>query len=1032
MKSKGAIQVFSIALALACLFYMSFSVVTYLVESDAKEHAESTVKTTGDVEVDNQALSDAEENYLDSMMREDVYDLGFVQYTYAECKKQQLNLGLDLQGGMHVTLEIDLAGLITRLSGGNENVKTALTMANERQQTSQEPYVNLFASAYQDISNGESLFRAFDTQENIDKFDRDADDKDAQVIAFINKEAEDAIDRTKNIIRTRIDEFGVVQPTIRQEGSSRITIELPGVDNAERVRKLLKRSAKLGFWETYESADLVNNYFVSVNEVLASKLGLENENTETTEESVSEDETEEAGNGVLDALQGSADETPADSTEGDSTAKNTDAVSALASSIDSNAFPDTSNMTKEQIDSVKAVFAQKEAAQKFPLYQLLQPPVQQNNQITPGPIAGYAVRKDTGKIIEYLNYEEVKRVLPTEMRFMWDINPIDDKGNVFRLLALKAQPNGKAPMDGGVITDAIQTYDQISGEPEVSMKMNPRGAMEWKNLTAANVGSSIAISLDGRVYSFPNVNEAISGGSSAISGSFTIAEAKDLASVLKAGKLPVTVDIVEEETVGPTLGSISIQNGLMSLIIGLSLVLIFMVFYYNKGGVVADIALLANLFFIIGILASFGAALTLPGMAGIVLTIGMSVDANVLIFERIREELKNGKNIKTAIADGYKNAYSSIIDANLTTLLTGIILLFLGKGPISGFAIILVIGILTSLFCSIFLTRLIFEWMLNREQNVKFGSEATMGYFSKMNWNFIEKRRVAYIVSGIVIVAGMVSLAVRGLNLSVDFEGGRSYIVAYESNQDVEPVRDALTAKFGSAPEVKTFGGSNKHKITTKFRINEKSATIDTEVAETLKSGLDEVVGADNYEIEKTQKSGPTFARDIKVSAIWSIIIGLIGIFMYVVIRFRKWQYGLGALLALFHDVLFVIGLFSLFWGILPFNLEVDQAFIAAILTVVGYSINDTVVVFDRIRESLNLHQKAPLKETINTALNKTVSRTFITSATTLFVVLILFLFGGEILRGFSFALLIGVLVGTYSSLFIATPVVVDFDKSGR
>jgi len=1022
MKSKGAIQVFSIALAIACLFYMSFSVVTTLVESDAKEYAENTVKLTGDVEVDNPALAKAESAYLDSMMREDVYDLGFVQYTYSDCKKQKLNLGLDLQGGMHVTLEIALDKLITRLSGGNENVKSALTIANQQQQTSQEPYVNLFAAAYASIANGESLFRAFDTQENIDKFDRTAEDKDAQVIAFINNEAEEAIERTKNIIRTRIDEFGVVQPTIRQEGSTRITIELPGVDDAERIRQLLKRSAKLDFWETYESAELVNNYFVSVNEVLVDKLGLDEESTTDS------DTTTEGGNDADDAvaaLLGDDESTP-DSLKNDST----DAIDALTSES-SDEFPDTSNMTPEQIDSVKQSIAQEEAAQKFPLYQLLQPPVQ-NNQISQGPIAGYAVRKDTHKIMEYLRYEEVKRVLPSEMKFMWDIKPIDDKGQVFRLIALKAQADGKAPLDGSAITDAFQTYDQISGEPEVSMKMNPRGAMEWKNLTAANVGNSIAISLDNRIYSFPNVNEAISGGSSSIAGSFTIAEAKDLASVLKAGKLPVTVDIVEEETVGPTLGAASIKNGLTSLVAGLILVLIFMIVYYNKGGVVANIALVANLFFIIGILASFHAALTLPGMAGIVLTIGMSVDANVLIFERIREELKAGKGIKLAISDGYKNAYSSIIDANLTTLLTGLILLFLGKGPISGFAIILVIGILTSLFCSIFLTRLIFEWMLKTEQNIKFGSESTMKAFQGFNWNFIGKRKVAYIISGIVIVAGMVSLMTRGLNLSVDFEGGRSYIVAYESNEDIVPVRDALTAKFGSAPEVKTFGGDNKHKITTKYRIEDKSETVDTEVEEVLKSGLDEVVGAGAYEIEKSQKSGPTFARDIKEAAIKSIVIGLIAIFIYVVVRFRKWQYGLGALLALSHDVLFVLGLFSLFWGVLPFNLEVDQAFIAAILTVVGYSINDTVVVFDRIRESLTLHTKAPLKETINGALNKTVSRTFITSLTTLFVILILFIFGGEILRGFSFALLVGVLVGTYSSLFIATPVVVDFDKSGR
>ncbi|MGB0430036.1 MAG: protein translocase subunit SecD, partial [Bacteroidia bacterium] len=719
------------------------------------------------------------------------------------------------------------------------------------------------------------------------------------------------------------------------------------------------------------------------------------------------------------------------------------------------ATPDSSNKDTTEIDAIAALTgdttdgeaaidpndtaAQREAARKAqqealannPLLKYFQPNVNQSDgQIPEGPVIGYAMERDLAKVDTMLNYPEVKSVLPADMKFMWSAKETEDGSNVFLLYAVKTVRGG-APLEGSVITDAVQSYDQFSGEPNVNMKMNPTGANKWKAITEANIDNFVAISLDKRIYSAPQVNQVIPNGSSVISGSFTIEEAKDLSSVLKAGKLPVTVDIAEQETVGPTLGAENVSDGLNSLIAGFLLVLVFMAFYYRKGGWVANIALLANLFFIVGILASLKASLTLPGMAGIVLTIGMSVDANVLIFERIREELKNNKSLKQAISDGYQNAYSSIIDANVTTFLTGVILLLFGKGPISGFAVILVIGILTSLFSAIFLTRLILTWMLDKEQSISFGSKGTLNAFSKLNLDFIGKRKVAYIVSSIIIVAGLTSLFTNKLNLSVDFEGGRTYVVQFEESLSVDELRSPLTDAFGSSPEVKTFGSDSKFKITTKYRISDKADKVDEEVAELLSSTLTQSFG-DSFKVEKSQKVGPTFARDIQDSAIWSILIGLVGIFLYIIARFRKWQFGLGALLALIHDVLFVLGLFSLLWKFVPFNLEVDQAFIAAILTVVGYSINDTVVVFDRIRESLNLHTKSPIKETINDALNKTVSRTLITSITTLLVILILFIFGGETIRGFSFALLIGVMVGTYSSLFIATPVVVDLDNSGR
>jgi SecD/SecF fusion protein len=953
----------------------------------------------------------------------DVYNIGITSYTYSDCKKNKLNLGLDLQGGMHVTLEVALDKLIKRLSGNqeSESLKKALELANERQLTSQEPYVDLFYYAFKEVAGDESLFRVFDTPENRDKFDRESENRDEEVLKFIRSEAEQAVQRTQDIIRTRIDEFGVTQPTIRQEGASRITIELPGVDDTERVRKLLKRSAKLEFWETYGATDMINKYFVSVNEVLAAKLGLDDKKKDATDTT-----------GTADATDTTAASTTADiaSTPNTDEKSDKDETAPVLEKDGDSLAAETGDSA--QGDSLKDAAAQKEAAAKVPLYQKLRPQVDFNNQnqIMEGPVVGTAFVNDTGIIMTYLNYPEVKAVLPADVKFLWSVNEVQEGSRVFSLYALKTE-RGKAPLDGSVITDAFQNYDQITGKPDVNMKMNPAGARRWKAMTEANIDKWIAISLDNKVYSAPQVNSVIPNGSSVIQGGFSIEEAKDLASVLKAGKLPVTVDIAEEETVGPTLGAESVRNGLISLVIGFLLVLFFMGFYYRSSGLVANIALFANLFFIIGILSSLHAALTLPGMAGIVLTIGMAVDANVLIFERIREELKAGKSLKAAIEDGYRNAYSSIIDSNLTTFLTGIILLIFGKGPISGFAVILVIGILTSLFCAIFLSRLIFTWMLAKEKPISFGSEKTTNMLSGLNFDFMAKRKLAYIVSGSVIVIGLISLMTRGLNLSVDFEGGRTYVVQFDENTSVTEVRDLLTPIFGSSPEVKTYGSPSKHKITTKYRINDNSDNVDQEVQEVLQTTLGEKY-PDGFVIEKSQKVGPTFARDIEISAILSILVGLIGIFLYIVVRFRKWQYGLGALVALVHDVLLVIGLFSLLWGVLPINLEVDQAFIAAILTVVGYSINDTVVVFDRIREMLSLHTKSPLYATINTALNQTISRTLITSLTTLLVVLILFLLGGEIIRGFSFALLIGIMVGTYSSLFIATPIVVDLDRSGR
>ena len=692
---------------------------------------------------------------------------------------------------------------------------------------------------------------------------------------------------------------------------------------------------------------------------------------------------------------------------------------------------DTSSLFGEGNDTAQADTGQlsaEEFRQQNPLYSVLRPAVSQQGQAFRGPVVGFSNGLDTAKVNDYLGMKEVQRVLPTDVRFYWSAKTTSEDNNIYQLYALRETTrDGSAPLTGQVITDANVDVSE-RGQRQVAISMNSRGARIWERITGDNIDESVAIAMDKRIYSAPNVNQQISGGRSVITGRFTTQEAQDLANVLEAGKLPIVVNIVEEAVIGPSLGQESIQSGLTSLVIGLAIVLIFMIFYYNQSGLVANLALLANLFFIIGVLASLGAALTLPGMAGILLTVGMSVDANVLIFERIREELRGGKGLNLAIADGYRNAYSSIVDANLTTLLTAIILYTFGSGPISGFAIILIIGILTSLFSAIFITRLIFDWALSQERAIKFASKSTFNALTNFNVDFLSKKKVAYFVSGGIIIAGAVSLIIQGVNYGIDFKGGYSYVVQFDEPVNSVDVRKALAEPLSGEPQVKTFGPSNQVKITTDYLINSTDDNASDEVRDQLDKGLAGV--GNDYSIKSSQKVGPTIAEDIKTSAYWAVSFSLIVIFLYIFLRFQKWQYGLGALAAVFHDVLIVLGLFSILKAVVPFSLKIDQAFIAAILTVVGYSINDTVVVYDRIREKLNLNKKSPFLETVNRALNDTLSRTFITSFTTLIVILILFLFGGEMIRGFSFALLIGVLVGTYSSLFVSSNIVIELTNT--
>lgn len=1014
MQNKGLIWTFIALLSLACLYQLSFTWVAQGVESDAEQFANGSIEK--------------EENYLDSMAAEPVYPV--LNYTYGEVRKNVLNLGLDLKGGMNVTLEVSVADVVRALSSysEDEDFQKAMDLAKEKMRTNQDNFVNLFEQSWTEVAGDKPLASVFYTLENKDNIDRDASNE--QVIEFIREEADAAFDRTFQVLRTRVNLFGVAQPNIQKlTASDRILVELPGVKNKERVRQLLQGTAKLEFWETYENAEIYP-YLAEANEKL--NLIQKSEEVDGDADSTSAiadiadtlgQEVEEVAEEVVETAENALDSLTQDTVEEESSLMDQLASDADTSSSDSAGLADQSF---------------EDFAKDNPLFAVLSPAIYQNEQGNympgEGPIVGYVAIKDTAKVNEYLAMPEIKKIFPNDLRLLWTAKPFDEEGRFLQLIAIEVNSrDGKAPLEGDVITDAFQDFGQFGGRPEITMKMNTLGAKTWKRLTGENVGQSIAIVLDNYVYSFPNVNAEISGGVSSIEGDFTIEEAKLIANILKAGKLSAPAKIVEEAVVGPSLGQEAIDAGMTSFLIALLIVLLYMIFFYGKAGIASDIALLANLFFIMGVLASTNIALTLPGIAGIVLTIGISVDANVLIYERIREELRAGKGTRLAITDGYKNAYSSIIDANVTTLLTGIILWFFGTGPVEGFAKVLVIGILTSLFSAIFITRLIFAWRLDKKQKITVSTKFSEHFLENISLKIVEKRKVFYIISSIIILVGVGSLLTRGLSYGVDFTGGRTYVVRFDESKDAVDVRNALANSFVTedgvnlAPEVKVFGEDNQLKITTSFLIDSESINADAEVESKLNEGL-ESLGA-TYEVMSSQKVGPTIADDIKTSALWAIVFSLIIIFLYILLRFRKWQFGLGSVVAIFHDVLLVLSVFSLLYGILPFSLEIDQAFIAAILTVVGYSINDTVVVFDRIREYLGAYKKREFNAVVNDAVNSTLSRTFNTSMSTFFVLLMIFIFGGEVIRGFSFALLVGVIVGTYSSLCVATPIVVDLTK---
>lgn len=1005
MQNKGAIRFFTIILALVSVYQLLFTVFAQKVERNARQYAGGNVQL--------------ERAYLDSMRSEVVYNILLKKYTYQDCKEREINLGLDLKGGMNVILEIAVEDIIRSLAApqylGDPVFTETMALARQKKITSQSDFVNLFAESFEELNPGAQLAQFFMTPES--RGDINFNTTNNEVVEFLKAEAEDAIDNSYNVLRNRIDRFGVVQLNIQKlERQGRILVELPGVKEPERVTKLLTGTANLEFWTTYQSAE-VWQYLEEANMKLSDILL-----------------TDEPGEGEPVTAEESEQE-PATGPTGEESLLDLQEEELLLDTAGLDLLTDLD--TTEMLDDEEAQFYREN-----PLLAVLTPYLDNQRNFIPGSTVGVVLLKDTATVSRYLSVPQIRQIFPSDLVFAWHFEPEGEDQQFVRLHALKATRNNQPAMGGKFVTDARVGNDPYTGEFQVSMSMNSEGAKRWANLTRENVGEAIAIVLDGLVYSAPTVSEEIKGGSSSISGNFSQAEADDLANILKSGKMPARARIESSEVIGPSLGAESIRDGLNSFLIAFLVVLAYMIFYYSRrAGLVADIALLANMFFLMGVLASLQAVLTLPGIAGIVLTIGMSVDANVLIYERIREELAAGKNLKTAIKDGYKNAYSAIFDSQITTFLTGLILFFFGTGPIKGFATTLVIGILTSLFTAIVLTRLIYERMLSRGVNITYDTKLTRNAFKNTKIDFLGKRKIFYIISAVMILVGAVSLATKGLNLGVDFSGGRNYVVSFKEEVQTMDVARDLESAFGEAPTVITYGEKSTVRITTKYMIEDDRPEVDsiikTQMFNGLQSYLDEDANLDDFlnsqdYIISSHKVGPTIASDIKRAAVIVVFASLLVIFLYILGRFRNWQFGLGAVAALLHDVLIIIGLFSLLHGLMPFSLELDQSFIAAILTVVGYSINDTVVVFDRIREYLGLQKRRERKEVFNTALNSTLSRTFSTSLSTFFVILAIFLFGGDVIRGFTFALLIGIVVGTYSSLFIATPVVFDTMKKEK
>ena len=991
MQNKGFVKVFAVLLTLVCMFYLSFSFVTRHYNSKAAEYAGGDpVK---------------ESSYLDSLSTQKVW-LG---YTLKECREMEISLGLDLKGGMNVVLELNVADVIRSLSNNNqdENFNKALDLAYENQVTSQKDFIDLFAEKYKKLDNGARLSAIFSTFELKDKITPQS--SDAQVIAVLKEELKSAIDNSFNVLRTRIDRFGVVSPNIqRLETAGRILVELPGVKEPERVRKLLQGSANLEFWETYNLPEIYQQ-LVAADNMLATIL--------------KSDDTAAVGSDTT-AIE-ATEEVVADNAAAETT---NDADSLLAK-------------IGEDKPEAQAAKSMEEFAKQHPLFAVLQIN-QYNGQLAPGPVVGIADKKDIAKINEYLNMKQVKDILPRNLSLKWGVKAIDEKEQYFYLYAIKmTNRDGTPALGGDVVTDANADFVQQAGrsEQQVSMTMNAEGAKAWARLTKENIGKAVAIVLDDMVYSAPNVQVEITGGRSQITGHFTPEEAKDLANVLKSGKMAASVHIVQEDVVGPSLGQEAINSGVISFVLALILLMFYMCAFYGVlPGLIADGALVLNIFFTMGILASFQAVLTLPGIAGMVLTLGMAVDANVLIYERTKEELRAGKSLNKAIADGYSNAFSAIFDSNLTSIITGVVLFYFGTGPIRGFATTMIIGLFASFLTAVFLTRIVYEALLAKDKlkNVTFTTSITKDLLTNPKINFLAARKVGYLIPAGIIVLGAISMSTIGLNNGIDFTGGRNYVIRFAQDVKTDEVRNLLDAQLDGSVSVIQIGTPDQVRVSTNYKIEDNDPAIDQEIENKLFEGVKSLLPegttlaqfTDQY-IQSSQKVGPSMADDIKNAAFLAVVFAMFCMAAYILLRFRDISFSVGAFASVAVTTLCIISFYTLLWKVLPFSMEVDQTFIAAILTIIGYSINDTVVVFDRIRETIGLYPKRDRYQVINDALNSTLSRTFNTSLTTLVVVLCIFILGGATIRSFTFAILLGIIIGTYSTLFVATPIAYELQK---
>ncbi|MCI7576224.1 MAG: protein translocase subunit SecDF [Bacteroidales bacterium] len=1000
MQNKGLVRFLAVCLALVCAFYLSFSFVTNHYNKKAAEYANSD--------------KNLEYQYLDSVAAQKVW-LG---YTLKECREKEINLGLDLKGGMNVTLEVSVPDILKALSGYNTsaNFTQAMELAQQKQKSSQTDFVTLFIESYKELDPNAQLASVFSTFELKDKVTLNS--TNAEVEKVIREEVEGAINNSFNVLRTRIDRFGVVQPNIQKlEQAGRILIELPGIKEPERVRKLLQGTANLEFWETYEMNEILPQ-LMQLNRAIAEANALNETATEEVAAETAQAETAEVSD-----------------------------IEGLVASIDSTA--------ETEADNAKALENYKK---QNPLFYVLNPSVDQTGRAFRGPVVGTVHYADTAKVNALFASQQAKSLLPRDLKLCWTVKPIDEAETMYQLVALKmVNRDGRASLEGDVITDARADFSQTSAYATVSMEMNAEGAKSWARITKDNIGKSIAIVLDGYVYSFPTVQNEITGGNSQITGNFTVEEAKDLANTLKSGKMPAPARIIQEDVVGPSLGQEAIHAGLISFIIAFCLVLLYMIFYYGLiPGLIADAALLINVFLLLGILASFGSVLTLPGIAGIVLTMGMAVDANVLIYERIREELIAGKNLRKAIQDGFGGAISAIVDSNVTSFLTGVVLAVFGTGPIRGFAITYMIGIISSFMTAVFITRLLLEDYAKKDnaKQLAFTTKVTANWFRNTHLNFINARKVTYIIAGIFIVIGILGInpyVFGRLNLGIDFSGGRNYVVRFTEPVSTQELENSLDNVFKAtlvddetySLNVITIGADNQVRISTNYRIHESGEELDEQIETLIYEGCKPFLAEDvtpeqflstqvdeNIGIMQSQKVGPSIADDIKTSAVWAIIAALIIIFLYILVRFRNFAYSVGAITALAHDTIIILGLYAILWKIMPFSMEIDQSFIAAILTIIGYSINDKVVIFDRIRENRTLYPARELMDNMNNSINQTLSRTFSTSMSTFVVLLAIFIFGGETIRGFVFALMMGVVIGTLSSIFIASPIAYDICKA--